>query len=80
MPDAAGGATRDDEGIAGQASSMWNQTINQNPEISGIMKTVEKYIPFIIIVTVKSLFEHATGEKPKTQYLSYPCLASLKLA
>ena len=42
---------------------MWNQTVNQNPELSGIMKAFEKYIPFIVIVTVKCLFEHATGKK-----------------
>ena len=52
----------DDIGITGQASSMWNQTINQNPELSGILKALEKYIPFVVIVTVKCLFEHATGE------------------
>ena len=52
----------DDIGITGQASSMWNQTINQNPELSGFLKALEKYIPFVVIVTVKCLFEHATGE------------------
>jgi hypothetical protein len=40
---------------------MWNQTVNQNPEISGVLKALEKYIPFIVIVAVKCLFEHATG-------------------
>ena len=63
QPEAGGAGAREDESIAGQASTMWNQTINQNPEISGVMKTIEKYIPFIIIVSVKSLFEHATGEQ-----------------
>ncbi len=55
----------EDLGITGEASSMWNQTVNQNPELSGIMKAFEKYIPFIVIVTVKCLFEHATGKTLK---------------
>ncbi len=65
-PPAAGAAeengAEDNIGITGQASSMWNQTINQNPELSGILRALEKYIPFVVIVTVKCLFEHATGE------------------
>ena len=63
-PNPGEGASGDEDlGITGQASSMWNQTVNQNPELSGIMKAFEKYIPFIVIVTVKCLFEHATGKK-----------------
>ena len=57
-------SSEDDTGITGQVSSVWNQTVNQNPEISWLLTTLEKYIPFVLIVAIKCLFEHATGMRP----------------
>ena len=73
QPNAPGASDggEDDLGIAGQASNMWNQTVNQNPEISGVLKALEKYIPFIVIVTVKCLFEHATGNLKSSCLICY---------
>ena len=37
------------------------QLIHQNPELSGVIKATEKYIPFLLIAAAKGFFDHATG-------------------
>ena len=41
--------------------SFISQLIHQNPELSGVMKAFEKYIPFVLIAAAKGFFDHATG-------------------
>ena len=38
-----------------------SQLIHQNPELSGVVKAGEKYIPFVLIAAAKGFFDHATG-------------------
>ena len=47
----------------GNASPMgfFSQLIHQNPELSGVVKATEKYIPFLLIAAAKGFFDHATG-------------------
>ena len=41
--------------------SFISQLIHQNPELSGVVKAGEKYIPFVLIAAAKGFFDHATG-------------------
>ena len=40
---------------------FFSQLIHQNPELSGVVKATEKYIPFLLIAAAKGFFDHATG-------------------
>lgn len=41
--------------------SGWAAILNSNPELKAIVSACEKYIPFVLIILVKSLFDHGTG-------------------
>ena len=44
-----------------QPESGWAAILNSNPELKAIVSACEKYIPFVLIILVKSLFDHGTG-------------------
>ena len=52
-------SNRDDGGSS--PMSFISQLIHQNPELSGVVKAGEKYIPFVLIAAAKGFFDHATG-------------------
>jgi len=39
----------------------WSAILNSNPELRAVVSACEKYIPFLLIILVKSVFEHGTG-------------------
>ena len=39
----------------------WSAILNSNPELKAVVSACEKYIPFLLIILVKSVFEHGTG-------------------
>merc|ERR1719391_1035790 len=51
----AGGAA------ASEAENGWSAILNSNPEIKAVVSACEKYIPFLLIILVKSVFEHGKG-------------------
>jgi len=51
----AGGAA------SGEGENGWSAILNSNPEIKAVVSACEKYIPFLLIILVKSVFEHGTG-------------------
>ena len=53
--------TRDDTNGNGSPMGFLSQLIHQNPELSGVVKATEKYIPFVLIAAAKGFFDHATG-------------------
>ena len=61
-------SNRDDGGSS--PMSFISQLLHQNPELSGVVKAGEKYIPFVLIAAAKGFFDHATGKpyapKPKS--------------
>ena len=54
-------ANRDDAGAA-SPMGFFTQLIHQNPELSGVIKATEKYIPFLLIAAAKGFFDHSTGK------------------
>ena len=44
-----------------EADNGWSALLNSNPELKAVVTACEKYIPFLLIVMVKSVFEHGTG-------------------
>ena len=54
---------REDAGAA-SPMSFFSQLIHQNPELSGVVKATEKYIPFLLIAAAKGFFDHSTGNLP----------------
>ena len=52
-------SNRDDGGSS--PMSFISQLLHQNPELSGVVKAGEKYIPFVLIAAAKGFFDHATG-------------------
>jgi uncharacterized membrane protein YecN with MAPEG domain len=44
-----------------QSESGWSAILASNPELRSVVSAGERYIPFILIVCVKSVFEHGTG-------------------
>ena len=52
---------RDDTNGNGSPMGFLSQLIHQNPELSGVVKATEKYIPFVLIAAAKGFFDHATG-------------------
>ena len=43
-------------------SSYFSRMMRTNPEVAGAFSTFEKYIPFVLILFVKQLFDHSTGK------------------
>merc|ERR1719322_1411215 len=59
-----GGAGADNNNTGDQAGDNdngWSAILNSNPELKAIVSACEKYIPFLLIIMVKSVFEHGTG-------------------
>ena len=56
--------SRERDDTSGSTSPMGfvSQLIHQNPELSGVVKATEKYIPFLLIAAAKGFFDHATGK------------------
>jgi len=51
-----------DQGTEGQTGETgWSQLLNSNPELRAVVSACERYIPFLLIILTKSLFEHGTG-------------------
>ena len=44
-----------------ESDNGWSAILNSNPELKAVVSACEKYIPFLIIILVKSVFEHGTG-------------------
>jgi len=44
-----------------EPESGWSQILNSNPELKAIVNACERYIPFCILVFIKSVFEHGLG-------------------
>jgi len=42
-------------------STLVSGLLRTNPETAAIIKSVEKYVPFLLIVAAKCFFDHATG-------------------
>merc|ERR1719322_1391872 len=45
----------------GDNDNGWSAILNSNPELKAVVSACEKYIPFLLIIMVKSVFEHGTG-------------------
>ena len=52
-----------EDGTGSSPMGFISQLIQQNPELSGVVKATEKYIPFLLIAAAKGFFDHATGIK-----------------
>ena len=72
-------SNRDDGGSS--PMGFISQLIHQNPELSGVVKAFEKYIPFVLIAAAKGFFDHATGipSVPNTKPHNYSHLVYLNL-
>ena len=44
-------------------SGFFSQMVRTNPELAGVLSTCEKYIPFVLILIIKQLYDHSTGKK-----------------
>jgi len=44
-----------------ESENGWSAILNSNPELRSVVSACEKYIPFLLIILVKSVFEHGTG-------------------
>jgi hypothetical protein len=42
-------------------SGLFGQILGQNPELQGMVSAMEAYVPFVIMLTVKLLFDHVIG-------------------
>eukprot|EP00093_Oithona_nana_P006849 06849.XXX_321748_327244_1 [CDS] Oithona nana genome sequencing. len=42
-------------------SGYFSRLMRSNPEMVGVFSTFEKYIPFVLILVTKQLFDHSTG-------------------
>jgi len=60
-------STEEQRGASGQTTSDqepesgWSQLLNSNPELRAVVNACEQYIPFCVLVFVKSLFNHGLG-------------------
>ena len=43
-------------------SGYFSRLMRSNPEMVGVFSTFEKYIPFVLILVTKQLFDHSTGK------------------
>jgi len=42
-------------------SGFFSQMVRTNPELAGVLSACEKYIPFVLILIIKQLYDHSTG-------------------
>ena len=68
-----GEETSDEEGSRGN-SSVLSSLLRTHPEAAGVIKSAEKYIPFILIIAAKCFFDHATGKPSKSSVFFNPTL------
>ena len=52
-----------EDGSTSSWSGFFQQLLSSNPEVAGIVSTLERYIPFILILATKQLFDYSTGTK-----------------
>ena len=45
-------------------SGFFSQMVRTNPELAGVLSACEKYIPFVLILIIKQLYDHSTGKQP----------------
>ena len=43
-------------------AGFFSQLMRTNPEVAGALGTFEKYIPFLLILVIKQLYDHSTGK------------------
>ena len=53
--------SEDEAASAGGAGGVLSSLLRTHPEASAIVKSAEKYIPFLLIILAKCFFDHATG-------------------
>jgi len=59
---AAGGGGGGGSGDGDQEQETgWSAILSTNPELRAVVSACEKYIPFLLIILVKSVFEHGKG-------------------
>jgi hypothetical protein len=42
-------------------TSILHQLVGSSPEVASFFSSLEKYIPFVLILAIKQLFDHSTG-------------------
>jgi len=57
---AGGGGAGGGDGEQEQETG-WSAILSTNPELRAVVSACEKYIPFLLIILVKSVFEHGKG-------------------
>ena len=50
-------------------SGYFSRLMRSNPEMVGVFSTFEKYIPFVLILVTKQLFDHSTGKNNNHTFL-----------
>ena len=53
--------SEDEAASTGGAGGVLSSLLRTHPEASAIVKSAEKYIPFLLIILAKCFFDHATG-------------------
>ena len=53
--------SQENEGSSSSWSGFFRQLMTTNPEVAGVVAAFESYIPFILILAIKQLFDHSTG-------------------
>ena len=51
----------ENEGAASSWTGFFRQLMTTNPEVAGVVAAFESYIPFILILAIKQLFDYSTG-------------------
>lgn len=47
-----------------------NQFLEQNPELSNILRTFLSYIPFLVLILIKEIYKHTSGKPQFYKYLN----------
>jgi len=58
---AGGGGSGGGDGGEQEQETGWSAILSTNPELRAVVSACEKYIPFLLIILVKSVFEHGKG-------------------
>ena len=59
--------SEENEGAASSWTGFFRQLMTTNPEVAGVVAAFESYIPFILILAIKQLFDYSTGMLYKEQ-------------
>lgn len=46
--------------------AIYRQIVGQNPEVRSVVDGFEKYIPFLVLILCKVIFDHGLGTKDTT--------------